>query len=63
MYPEELKKSISQGNIAPLYFFYGDNVQRIDEMLEQITSALFPAPGAELDMQHYDARTLSLIHI
>ena len=63
MYPEELKKSISKGDIAPLYFYYGDNVRLIDEALQHITSALFPAPGSELDIKHYDAQAHEISEI
>lgn len=57
MYPEELKRKISQGELAPLYFFYGLNTHLIDETLAQIVSVIFPSHPPDFDAQYYDAQT------
>jgi DNA polymerase III subunit delta len=57
MFPEELKRKISQADIAPLYFFYGLNSYLIDEILAQIISVLFASRAPDLDAQYYDAQT------
>ncbi len=57
MYPEELKKNISKGNISPLYFFYGENTHLIDKAILNIISSLFPSRSPELDLNYFDAQT------
>ena len=56
MYPEELKKRISMGEIGPLYFFYGENTRLIEETTGEIISLLFPSHDPDLDLQYYDAQ-------
>jgi DNA polymerase-3 subunit delta len=52
---EDLKKSMTGGVAAPLYFFCGDNAPLIDEALRLLSSALFPEGAAELDVRQLDA--------
>lgn len=56
MYPEELKKYISRGEIESLYFFYGENTYLINEAIEEISTCLFPSRSPGLDSHYYDAQ-------
>ncbi len=56
MRPEELQKDIAKKNIAPLYYFHGENTHKTDELLQKITAVLFPAGDPEFDSSSLDAQ-------
>ena len=54
---EDLKKSLSGGAAAPLYFLCGDNGLQIEQAVGMITGALFPLGPAELDLRQFDGQS------
>jgi len=56
MYPEELRRNLSSGTIAPVYFFQGDNGRLIEDMTAEIEAVFFASQDAGLDLQYYDAQ-------
>ena len=59
MVPEELKKQISTGEIAPLYFFYGENSVLIEEAVRAVQAKLFSGRDPGLNAAVYDAQVHS----
>jgi len=53
--PDALRKQIRAGTIAPLYCFYGPNIALLDETVNALQTALFPAAAAEFDDTSFDA--------
>ncbi|MCX5895336.1 MAG: DNA polymerase III subunit delta [Proteobacteria bacterium] len=52
---QELKKQIAAGNIAPLYYFYGENVYLVEETITVLQARLLGAAASEFDCSSFDA--------
>jgi DNA polymerase-3 subunit delta len=52
---DALKKQIAAGKFAPLYCFYGQNIQRIEETVSSLQAALCPSGCSEFDCNSFDA--------
>ena len=56
MYPGELKKKVSKGELSPVYFFYGENIHLVEEAITDIRLFLFPSGKSDFDLNFFDAR-------
>ena len=59
MTPQELERLLADGDIAPVYFFCGDNHLFMDRALPKLISQLIPDRANTLDLHQYTALTHS----
>ena len=63
MVPSELKKSLSKGAFAPVYYFYGANTLLIDKAVEDIKAAFFSGSDPGLGLESFDGKSNSASEI
>jgi DNA polymerase-3 subunit delta len=54
---QELRRQIAQGGLAPLYYFYGQNIHLVEETIQSLKSTLYTPAGAEFDVNSFDAES------
>ncbi|MCX8044963.1 MAG: DNA polymerase III subunit delta [Desulfobacterota bacterium] len=59
MKPQELERSVTAGQIAPVYIFCGDNVLLMDRAVALITTSLIPDQSAAFDLHRFSGLTAS----
>lgn len=57
MAPPESKKVVSKGEVASVYYFYGDNAFLIDKAVTDIKTAFFPSKDPGMGLEGFDAQT------